>query len=323
MRRRTLLLAPALSAAAAGLAACGDESSAGARYHDGRLYIGTGNTTGVYYLLGGAFADLVTRNLEGFEARAEPTNASVENIRRIASADMQMGFTQADAAADAVADRGAFDGRPQPVTALARLYENIMQAVVRVDPKVTTVADLRGKRVSTGSPGSGTEAFAMRILGAAGLDPDRDVTRKALSLGQTTNAMKDGSLDAMFFCGGLPTPGIADLVGAAPGRYAFLALDPLLAPLNEKFSNSYSQVSMPQTAYNTGADTATLAVSNLLLAAPDMPAELTFQLTRLLFAHQADLVAAHPEGRNIKLDTAPQTGSVPLHAGAQRFYGKA
>jgi uncharacterized protein len=322
MRRRTLLLAPALSAAA-GLAACGgNESPAGARYHDGRLYIGTGNTTGVYYLLGGAFADLVTRNVEGFEARAEPTNASVENIRRIASADMQMGFTQADAAADAVAGRGAFDGKPQPVTALARLYENIMQAVVRVDPKVTTVADLRGKRVSTGSPGSGTEAFAMRILGAAGLDPDRDVTRKALSLGQTTNGMKDGSLDAMFFCGGLPTPGIADLVGAAPGRYAFLALEPLLAPLNEKFSNSYSQVSMPQTAYNTGADTATLAVSNLLLAAPDMPAELTFQLTRLLFAHQADLVAAHPEGKNIKLDTAPRTGSVPLHAGAQRFYSK-
>jgi TRAP transporter TAXI family solute receptor len=233
-----------------------------------------------------------------------------------------MGFTQADAAADAVAGRGAFDGKPQPVTALARLYENIMQAVVRVDPKVRTVADLRGKRVSTGSPGSGTEAFALRILGAAGLDPDKDVTRKALSLGQTTNGMKDGSLDAMFFCGGLPTPGIADLVGAAPGRYAFLALDPLLAPLNEKFSNSYSQVSMPQTAYNNGTDTATLAVSNLLLAAPDMPEELAFQLTRLLFAYQADLVAAHPEGRNIKLDTAPQTGSVPLHAGAQRFYSK-
>jgi uncharacterized protein len=322
MRRRTLLLAPALSAAATGLAACGGEPDAEARYRDGRLYIGTGNTTGVYYLLGGAFADLVTRNVAGFEARAEPTNASVENIRRIVSADMQMGFAQADAAADAVAGRGAFEGKPQQVTALARLYENIMQAVVRVDQTIATVADLRGKRVSTGSPGSGTEAFAMRILGAAGLDADKDVTRKALSLGQTTNGMRDGSLDAMFFCGGLPTPGIADLVGAAPGRYAFLTLEPLLAPLNEKFSNSYSQVTMPQTAYDNGSDTATLAVSNLLLAAPDMPAELAFQLTRLLFAHQADLVAAHPEGGNIRLETAPRTGTVALHPGAQRFYSK-
>jgi len=321
MRRRTLLLAPALSAAAAGLAACTCAEAEKPRYHDGRLYIGTGNTTGVYYLLGGAFADLVTRNVSGFEARAEPTNASVENIRRIASADMQMGFTQADAAADAVAGRAAFDGRPQEVTALARLYENIMQAVVRVDLKIKTVADLRGKRVSTGSPGSGTEAFAIRVLGAAGLDADNDVTRKALSLGQTTNGMKDGSLDAMFFCGGLPTPGIADLIASAPGKYAFLPLDELLQPLNGKFSNSYSQVSMSKSAYSMPDDTATLAVSNLLLAAPDMPAELAFQLTRLLFDHQNDLVAAHPEGKNIKRETARQTGSVPLHEGARRYYG--
>jgi TRAP transporter TAXI family solute receptor len=130
------------------------------RYHDGRLYIGTGNTTGVYYLIGGAFADLVTRNVSGFEARAEPTNASVENIRRIAAADMQMGFAQADAAADAVAGRAAFDGRPQQVTALARLYENIMQAVVRVDQKIATVADLKGKRVSPARRVRAPEAFA-------------------------------------------------------------------------------------------------------------------------------------------------------------------
>jgi uncharacterized protein len=320
MRRRALLLAPALSIVAAGIAACGGEADK-PRYHDGRLYIGTGNTTGVYYLLGGAFADLVTRNISGFEARAEPTNASVENIRRIASADMQMGFTQADAAADAVAGRASFDGRPQQVTALARLYENIMQAVVRVDQKVETVAALKGKRVSSGSPGSGTEAFAVRILGAAGLDADSDVTRKALSLSQTTNGMKDGSLDAMFFCGGLPTPGIADLIASAPGTFAFLPLGELLVPLNERFSGSYSQVSMPATAYSTPEDTATLAVSNLLLTAPDMPAELAFQLTRLLFDHQNDLAAAHPEAKNIKRETARQTGSVPLHEGARRFYG--
>jgi TRAP transporter TAXI family solute receptor len=321
MRRRSLLLAPALSAAAAGLAACSGADEEKPRYHDGRLYIGTGNTTGVYYLIGGAFADLVTRNVSGFEARAEPTNASVENIRRIATADMQMGFTQADAAADAVAGRAAFDGRPQQVTALARLYENIMQAVVRVDQKIATVADLKGKRVSTGSPGSGTEAFARRILGAAGLDADKDVTRTALSLGQTTNGMKDGSLDAMFFCGGLPTPGIADLIASAPGKYTFLPLDELLDPLNEKFSGSYSKILMPIAAYSTPGDTPTLAVSNLLLAAPDMPADLAFQLTRLLFDHQNDLAAAHPEAKNIKRETARRTGSVPLHEGAKRYYG--
>jgi TRAP transporter TAXI family solute receptor len=319
MRRRSVLLAPVLSAAA-GLAGCSGGGTEKPRYHDGRLYIGTGNTTGVYYLLGGAFADLVTRNITGFEARAEPTNASVENIRRISTSDMQMGFTQADAAADAVAGRAAFDGRPQQVTALARLYTNIAQAVVRTDTKARTVADLRGKRVSTGSPGSGTEAMSVRILATAGLDPDRDVTRRALSLGQTTAGMKDGSLDAFFFIGGLPTPGIADLISSAPGRYSFLALDALLGTLNERFSNSYTGVSIPAATYSIPGDVATLATANLLLAAPDMPADLAHDLTSLLFTHQDELAAAHPEGRNYKRETAKETGSVPLHEGARRFY---
>jgi uncharacterized protein len=316
VRRRSLLLAPAL----AGLTACGSDPEPARRYNDGRLYIGTGITTGVYYLLGGAFADLVTRNVAGFEARAEPTNASVDNIRRIAANDMQMGFALADAAADAVAGRAAFVGRPQPVTALARLYVNTMQVVVRTDRKISTVADLRGKRVSTGAPGAGTEALALRILGAAGIDPDNDVTRRALSIGETTAGMTDGSLDAFFFAGGLPASDIAALIAGAPGRFAFLPTDSLLAPLNESFGNSYSKASIPREAYGTATDIGTLAVANLLLAAPDMPADLTFQLTRLLFTHHDELVAAHPEGRNIRRDAARDTGSVPLHAGAQRYF---
>lgn len=318
MRRRSLLVAPVL----AGLAACAEDEDPEPprRYHDGRLYIGTSITTGVYYLLGGALADLVTRNVAGFEARAEPTNASVDNIRRIGADDMQMGFTLADAAADAIAGRAAFQGKAQPVTALARLYPNTMQVVVRVDQTITTVADLRGKRVSTGAPGAGTEAFALRILAAAGLDPDNDVSRRALTIGQTTAGMTDGSLDAFFFAGGLPAPDIAQLLSSAPGRFALLPLDRLEAPLNLTYARSYTRVSMPKAAYGTETDIGTLAVANLLLVAPDTPVDLAFQLTGLLFTHQDELVAAHPEGRNIKRETAWDTGSVPLHPGARKYY---
>jgi hypothetical protein len=233
---------------------------------------------------------------------------------------MQMGFTQADAAADAVAGRAAFEGKPQTVTALARLYTNIVQAVVRTDTKVKSVAELKGRRVSTGSPGSGTEAVAVRLLSAAGVDPDTDVTRKSLSLGQTTAGMKDGSLDAFIFVGGLPTPGIADLITSAPGRYTFMPLDTMLGPLNLRFSNSYTGVKIPTTAYNQPTDIATIATANLLLAAPDMPPDLAHDLTRLLFVFQNELAAAHPEGKNYKRETARETVSVPLHVGAARFY---
>ena len=316
MRRRSLLFATA----AAGLTACAGDPEPARPYHDGRLYIGTGITTGVYYLLGGAFADLVTRNIAGFEARAEPTNASVDNIRRIAADDMQMGFTLADAAADAVAGRASFQGKAQPVTALARLYLNTMQVVVRVDQKIATAADLRGKRVCTGAPGAGTEPFALRILGAAGLDPDHDVSRRALSIGQTAAGMTDGSLDAFFFAGGLPAPDVAQLLSSAPGQFALLPLDRLLDPLNDRYAGSYSRVTVPKSAYGTETDVGTLAVANLLIVAPKVPADLAFELTRLLFTHQEELVAAHPEGRNIKRDVAWNTGSVPLHPGARKYY---
>lgn len=322
MRRRSVLLSAAAAGfAATGLAGCGSDKPATRPYHDGRIYIGTGNTTGVYYLLGGAFADLVTRNVKGFEARAEPTNASIENIRRIATADMQLGFAQADAALDAVAGRAAFEGKPQQITALARLYANITQMVVRTDLKAKTVGDLRGRTVSTGSPGSGTEGISLRVLAAAGLNPDADVKRKALSLGQTTKGMADGSIDAFIFSGGLPTPGVADLITASPGKFTFMPLDSVLPVLSDRFAGAYSPFVVPKDTYKVAADVSTFAVANLLLAAPDVPTDLAASLTGLLFTYQSELAAVHPEGKNHKKETAKDTGTVPLHPGAAQYYG--
>ncbi|MEH0936942.1 TAXI family TRAP transporter solute-binding subunit [Micromonospora psammae] len=298
---------------------CGDGDPAPQPWHGGRIFLATGNTTGVYYQLGGGYADVISRHLPGYEARAEPTGASVENVTRLAGGDMEIAFSLADTAADAVAGRGAFT-QPQPVRALARVYSNYTHVIVRADAKITDFAGLRGKRVSTGSPKSGTDIIAGRLLTAAGLDPDRDVRRATLSLPETVKRMRAGTLDAMFFSGGLPTPGIADLIAGAPGKFTLLPIADLIAPLTATYGSVYTTAELPKDAYGTATGTPTVTVSNVILVAADMPDQLAYDLTRLLFAYQGDLIGVHPEAGNFSRQSASGTDPIPLHPGAARFY---
>ncbi len=289
-------------------------------WHGGRIFIATGNTTGVYYQFGGGYADLITRHVPGYEAHAEATGASGENIQRVATGDMDVAFSIADTAADAFAGKGAFDGRPQKVVALARLYRSYAQVVVRNSARITKFADLRGKRVSTGSAGSGADVFAGRLLFAAGINPDTDIVRQRLSLPETTKGMQAGTLDAPVFTGGLPTPGIADLLASAPGQYSLLPLDDLLKPLTFRYGAVYGGGKLPKAVYETAADVDTIVIGNLLLVSPDMPEQLAHDLTKLLFDYQLELSRVHPEGANYDKAGALGTDPIPLHPGAARFY---
>jgi TRAP transporter TAXI family solute receptor len=321
IRRRAVLAAPLL--VALGVSGCADDGTAtgdGDAWHGGRIFLATGNTTGVYYQLGGGYADIISRHLPGYEARAEPTRASGDNIPRVVSGDMEIGFSSADTAADASAGRGAFQDRPQPVQALARIYSDYIQVVVRVDAEIATMADLAGKTVSTGSPSSGTDVIATRLLTAAGLDPERGIQRERLSLPDTVRRMRAGTVDAFFFSGGLPTPGIADLISSEAGKYAFLPIASLVGALTSAHGPVYTSGVLPGDAYGTRRDVQTITVPNLLLVSPEMPEKLAYDLTRLLFAHQTELATVHPEGRNFDKQTAANTDPISLHPGAARFY---
>ena len=303
-----------------GPAGCASGPAAPQLWHDGRLFVATGNTTGVYYQLGGGYADLISKYLPGYEGRAEPTGASGDNVARVASGDMDIGLCNADTAADAATGRGVYDGKPQPIRALARLYRNTMQVVVRSDAKIHKVADMKGKRVSTSTLNSGTDVLAGRILAAAGLNPDTDVRRLRLSLPDTVAGMKAGTIDALFFTGGLPTPGLADLLGSAPAKFSVLPADDLIGALTSKYGPVYSTATIPKAVYKTPADVGTIVVATLLLVSVDMPADLAYQLTKVLFVHQPELAEVHPEGGHFDKANAPRTDPVPLHPGALRYY---
>ncbi|WP_433053367.1 TAXI family TRAP transporter solute-binding subunit [Dactylosporangium sp. CS-033363] len=317
--RNLALLLLAVALATAGCASASARPGADL-YHGGRLFIATGNTTGVFYSLGGGYADLITKHVAGYEARAEATGASGENIQRVATGDMDVALTLADTAADAYAGKNAFDGKPQKVVALARIYKSYVHLVVRKGAGITKFSDLRGKRVSTGSAGSGADILAGRILAAGGLNPDADVQRQRLSLPETTKGMLAGTTDALFFTGGLPTPGIADLLSNQPNAFTVLPLNALLPALTGKYGAVYSGAKIPKATYNTPGDIDTIAVGNFIVVSPDMPEQLAHDLTKVLFDYQQELSRVHPEGGNFDKGTAPQTDPIPLHPGAARYY---
>jgi TRAP transporter TAXI family solute receptor len=305
-------------------AGCGGERPAapeasGAPYKGGRLSIATGNTTGVYYQLGGGYADLIGKNLTGYQATAEATGASVENIQRVVRGDSDIAFTLADTAGDAATGKGSFTS-PQPIRALARIYSNYTQVIARVDAGITTVADFKGKRISTGSPNSGTEVIALRLLSAAGLDPAKDIQKQSLGLPETVQAMKDGTIDALVWSGGLPTAGITDLVTSLKDAVRFVSITPLLAPLQSSYGQVYTNGVIGKDVYKLTADVTTIAVPNLLVVNASMPDALAHDLTKLLYDHAADLVKVHPEGRNIVRDNGPRTEPVVLHTGSKKYF---
>ena len=320
-RRSLLRLAPA--AALAPLATACTSASMALKpklYHDGRLYVATGNTTGVYYQIGGGFADLITKYEPGFVARAEPTGGSGDNIARIADGDMDLAFCNGDAAADGASGTGVFAGKKQQIVALTRVYRNYVHLVARSEANIATFADLRGKRVSTSSLNSGSDILAGRILQAGGIDPDKDIVRQRLSLPETTKGMQVGTTDALFFTGGLPTPGVTDLLTGSPGAYALIPLDAQLPPLTAKYGSVYGTAVIAKSVYNTPADVTTIVVFNMIITSPTLPDQLAYDLTKLVYDHQRELAKAHPSGSDFDKANGPATDPVPLHPGARRYF---
>jgi TRAP transporter TAXI family solute receptor len=305
-------IAPCL--ALAGLAAACSSPGSEAQ----RLSIATGGTGGVYYVYGGALAQVLSRHLPGVEATAEVTAASVENLNFLAQGSADLAFSLADTAADAVAGRGRF-ASPLPVCALASLYDNVTHVVVLADSPIRSVADLRGRRVSTGSPNSGTEVIAERVLKAAGLDPARDLTPERLSVSESAAALKDGRVDAFFWSGGLPTAAVMELA-ATPGVSIRLLSDADLVPrLTQEHGALYGVLDVPEGAYRATPAARVSTVRNLMMVRRDMPEDLAYRITRLLFERKAELAAVHPAARDLDPARAA-VAPVPLHPGAVRYF---
>ncbi|KAA8882935.1 TAXI family TRAP transporter solute-binding subunit [Nocardia colli] len=282
-----------------------------------KLDIATGNATGVFSALGTAFADQIALATDGkVTATAAETMASVQNIQDLVAGKYQVAFAQTDTAADAVLGIGTFDGDKQPVQALARLYPSYTEVVVRADSGITSIAGLRGKRVSTGSPKSGTEMLARRILRSGGLNPDSDIAVNRLDLTKAVAGMKDGSLDALFFTGGLPTPGLTELFKSGGDKFRFLDTSEQLAGMRI-LNPVYELGAIPAATYGLSEDVPSIVVPNVLLVRDNLDADVACVLTKALFDRKPQLEQANAAAKGIVRDAARETNPVPLHRGAQ------
>src|SRR5262245_39575878 len=213
-----------------------------------QLSIATGGTGGIYYPLAGGFGTILAKEIPGITATAEVTGGSIDNMKLVGAGNADVAFTQVDTAVDAVNGRDTFP-KKLPIRALAVMYVNLMQVVTLEGNGITRFEDLKGKRVSTGAPGSGTEIFAFRIIEAAGLDKDKDMSRERLSATESANALKDRKVDAFMFVAGVPTSAITD-VAATPG-VKMLLIDHAhtVDKIKEKYGPVYSTSVVPKGAY--------------------------------------------------------------------------
>jgi TRAP transporter TAXI family solute receptor len=288
------------------------------------LSIVTGGTGGVYYPLGGGLANVLSKHVPGLQATAEVTGGSVDNLKLIGTGKADVAFTMADASLDAMRGEDKFKGNKVDHRALAVLYPNRMHVVTIEATGIKTMADLKGKRVSTGSPGSATEVMAFRVLEGSGLDKDKDIRRERLGAAESTNAIKDRKIEAYFWVGGLPTAAVTDL-GATPGMKLKLVDSAQAVPkMNEKYGPLYSAGVIPAKTYpGQDAENRIAVVWNILVVPATMSDDLAYQVTKTVFDHKPDLVAVHKEAESITLDVQKRANSpVPFHPGAAKFFAE-
>ncbi len=288
-----------------------------------QLAIATGTTGGVYYPLGGAIANVLSRSIPGLSATVEVTGGSVANNQLLGAGRVGLIFSQVDACVDAVRGVERFRGRPVNVRALAVIYTNRMQAVTTAASGIASLADMKGKRVSTGAPGSATEVMAFRLIEAAGLDRDKDFrARERLSPAESTNAIKDGKLDAYFFVSGVPTSAVTDL-GASPGVQLRLVDHAEFVPqIVEKHGPVYFPEVIPAGTYpGQTTDNKQMSVANILGVLDTMPAEQATRILEAIWRAREDLVQVHAEARGFTLERQKSSAAgVPWHPAAEAFW---
>ena len=286
------------------------------------IAIATGGTGGVYYPLGGGMANVLSKHVPGMQASARVTGGSVDNLKLIGSQQSEVALVMVDAAHDALKGEDKFKGSPVDVRTLMVLYPNRMHVVSMEGTGVEKMSDLKGKRVSTGSPGSATEVMAFRVIEAAGLDKDKDMRRERLGVAESVNALKDRKIDAFFWVGGLPTAAVTDL-GATPNvKIKMIDHADTVEKMNKKYDNLYTTGVIPAKTYpGQDKDNPIAVVQNILVANAKMSDKVAYDIVKTFIEKRDELVAVHAEAESIKLENqSPKNSPIPWHPGAVKYF---
>lgn len=285
--------------------------------------IATGGTGGTYYPLGGMLAQLISNKavVDGkkITATAESSGASVANAKLLGTKDIESAFIAADILDAAYNGTGQFKGAPlKNLRVLGALYPETVQLITRADMNINSFRDLKGKRVSSGSPGSGQYQLLTDLLQVHGMSR-ADVKEDLSSFTQAVDKIKDGNLEATLITAGVPTAAVTDFAQSHALKVIPLA-GPEIATL-QKTQPFYASVTLPANTYKgQTAPVDTLAVMAVWVAHDGVPDNVAYEVTKALYENLAIMGQVHAQGKNISLKTATAFGNVPLHPGAARYF---
>lgn len=284
------------------------------------IAIATGGTGGIFYPLGGGLANMLSKKLPDTQATGEVTGGSVDNIKLLETGQADLGFMTGDVASDAVKGENKFK-KPVPLRTIVAVYSSPVHVVTIAGTGIEKFADLKGKRISGGAPGSASEAQTFRLLEAAGLDKDKDVRRERLSVAESAAALKDRKIDAFVWGGGVPTAAVVDLAATPGVTIKLIEIDHLLEPIVRKYGQIFAPSVIPAGSYpGQTTDSRGFAAWNQIMATDKMSDETAYAITKAIFENKAELVAVHKEAENINLATQTAAQSpAPYHPGTLRY----
>ncbi|RDL46175.1 C4-dicarboxylate ABC transporter substrate-binding protein [Marinomonas piezotolerans] len=285
-----------------------------------RISIGTGGTGGLFYVIGAGIAETLNKNLDDTTARAEVTGASVENNHRVAAGQMTLGLSSSSTLFEAKNGEGPFKtSGALDVAAMAYLYPAVLQVATIEGEGVNGFADLKGKRVSMGPPGSNAAVIATRLLQEYGVFDD--ITPRFLSYNEGVKALVNGQVDATVVLAGAPTSALIDLDSQTNMKLLSADLEKLDSMIKkypfyqvaELKTGIYPDVSAPVVVINDPA---------ILFTSGKADQSKVYDITKAMFDHLDELSQVHPQAKNIQLSSAPNT-PISLHPGAKKYFDKA
>lgn len=282
------------------------------------LIIGTGDISGSYYPMGGAMASIWTKNLDAVSVTAQSTGASLENTKLIENGEIELGLTQNDMAEYAVKGQLMFDRKYTKFRAVASIFPEHVQIVVRTGSGVKSISDLKGRKISVGAQGSGEMANCEQILGVFGITMG-DITPYYLSYGDAVDRMKDDLLDAVFVTSGAPNAAMQDLAMSKDVTFLNIS-DDELENIVAKYP-FFQEAIIPAGMYK-GQDQEyrTIAVQAVLIAREDLSDELIYDLTKTLWTYREDLGEIMAKAKSMDPNNPLKGITVDVHPGAMKYY---
>ncbi|MFQ3544331.1 TAXI family TRAP transporter solute-binding subunit [Halobacillus rhizosphaerae] len=310
-----------------GLTACGNEeksggSGGGSGGSDSKsIVLGTGGTSGTYYPIGGALKPIFEESDLVGNVTVESTGASVANIQNIEDGLNQMAIVMSDVAYDAINGEGQFKGKKADVQAVAGMYQNVVQVVALKDSGITSIEDLKGKKVGVGKVGSGVEQSAKKVLGAVDLTYDDLSKVTHTGYADSVQEMKNGNLDAAFFTSGVPNSNITDLMQQTDINFVQIKGD-VASKLMDKypFYKKYTIESGDKARYNLDEEVQTVGIQNMIIVSTDLSEDMVYDLTKRYYEYLGSDSVSVGALKQLDRDEIAKGLIAPLHPGAKKFY---